>query len=328
MKEKYKDIFTKTALCCSGFGMISNAVFVPASAEIMKAFPDAGSFVTGYVLSGNFIMSIPFAILSAWLARYISKKKLLIAALFMFFAGGFGNAFVSDMYLMAVARTLDAASDGVITTIAASLIAEVYKDEKTRSQVMGRKEAVASVLGIFTGFLSGLLVKFGWRYAFALNAFSLIPLVLGIIFIPNTKPEREQIKEKFRIDRKTAVHILGNLFCFGLIQLIFCQVIYLIAAIIEEEQIGGSVYAGAMSYPYYSVLIAQDVPEVQVSFWMSAYSVVVYTVASFSTYVPGFISRIFHTSTVLESFVYSGGLLVLVGLILTLSGKMRKKQLP
>ncbi len=387
MKKNHRETCTKIALCCSGFGMISNAIFVPASVEIMKAFPNAGEFLTGYVLSGNFIMSVPFALLSAWLARYISKKKLLIAALFMFFAGGFGNAFVPDMYFMAAARTLDAASDGVITTIAASLIAEVYKDEKTQSQVLGRKEAVSSVLGIFTGILSGLLVGFSWRFAFALNAFSLIPLVFGIIFIPDSKPERERSKEKFHLDAKTAVHILGNLCLFGLIQLIVCQVIYLIAAIIEEEGFGGSVYAGAMtsiinismffaymafspvymkmkrklhpvmflaaggamilmtvsgkeaaftvfvvlaafagamSYPYYSVLIAQDAPEVQVSFWMSIYSVVTYTVASFSTYVPGIIEKVFHISSILETFFYSGGLLLLTGIVLAGKGMMKK----
>lgn len=382
MKAKYHDFFTKTALSCSGFGMISNAIFVPASAEIMREFAGEGDFLIRYVISGNFIMSVPSALLSAYLARYIGKKRLLTAALVLFFMGGFGNVFVPNLWSMAVARTLDAVSDGMITTISASLIAEVYKDEETQSRVLGRKEAVASIFGIATGVLSGILVTHGWRYAFFLNAFSLISLVLAILFIPDTPPEGKKLKEKFKIDRKTAGHIMKNLLFFGLIQLICCQVIYLIAAIITEERLGDSIYAGAMtsvintamfaaymifsplylkirrkiqpvmfllagtgmmlmsattdkifftilvimaaaagalSYPYYSFVIAQDVPEVQVSFWMSVYSCMVFTVASFSTYVPGLISDIFHTRTIVQTFVYSGGLLVAAGIFLFLN---------
>ncbi len=388
MKAEYRDFLTKTALCCSGFGLISNAIFVPASAEIMREFSDGGEFLMRYVISGNFIVSVPFALFSAYLTRYISKKKILVAALAMFFAGGFGNVFVPNLWSMAAARTLDAASDGMITTVAASLIAEVYKDERTQSQVLGRKEAVASVLGIGTGVLSGILVSRGWRYAFVLNVFSLIPLLLAVIFIPDTVPEGKRLQEKFRIDGKTAGHIIKNLLFFGLIQLIVCQVIYLIAAIIEEEGMGNSVYAGALtsvintamffaymafsplylkirrriqpflflttgismmlmpmvenrmvfillviatafagalSYPYYSLVIAQDAPEIQISFWMSVYSCMIFTVASFSTYVPGVIRSVFHTTTILQTFCYSGGVLGAAGIFLLLEYIIKKE---
>ena len=160
-------------------------------------------------------------------------------------------AFAPNMAAMAAARALDAASDGVITTISASLIAEVFLDEKRRSQAMGWRQAVSSLLGIGAGVASGVLALGNWRHAFYLNAFGIVCIILAVGYVPMTPPEGQRsqsgVLAALKENPASTRMILVELVLFALSQIVFYQAIYLLGGIVEELGLGTSALTGVLT---------------------------------------------------------------------------------
>ena len=379
MKAKF---WTKIALCCAGYGMVSNSIVTPAITAIQASFQGMASSMTKFILSGPNLISIPAALLTAILTRYISKRKLLILSLGVFCIGGIGGAVAWNPFSMAVTRALDGASDGINTVVACALIAEVFKDdEKTQSQVYGWMNGLTSVLGIITSFVAGVLATINWRFGFLLNCFGLISLVLAVLFVPETPVESIGVSNRTegRSELKKYIfRLIVNLLVFAVLVMVFEQLVFLVDIIVSELELGTSVLSGAyssliciamslsyivfgtiymkvkylmpifmlmlsgigmviMSYSsnvvafgiliavvafaamtsvaYYPAIIARIVPLSQVSFWMSIYTVIMYSVSYLSVYLPNIFMNMFGTATISGTFLYSGGLLIAVGIL-------------
>ena len=383
MKKISREFWIKAALCCAGYGLVSNAIITPIFAAITQEFPNASDGLVNFTRTGNFIISVPFALLTAPLTKYVSKKKLLVVALTLFCIGGIGAAFSTSMAFLAVTRMFDAASDGMATALVCSLITEVFKDEKTRSQVMGLQNGFSCALGIIIGIPAGFLATFGWRYAFLLNCGCLLSLALVIFFVPDIPPVRTREEPSANIVKSAYRGQVGvvvlNLIMFFIIQMLYSQILYMLGSIVDELNLGTTVFSGTMvsainitmvatyavfspcylklkrwlpitcfiatglgmglmavtgtrflfgvlvvvttlaaslAYPYCPLVIGDCIPEDRAPFWMSVYSVILYTANSVSSYIPSWISSVTGTKTIAGTFVYSGGLLVVLAVVM------------
>ncbi len=151
MKDK-KNLMCKAAIVSCGYGIFSDSVIVPVITGIYEEFPSASMFLKNYVLTGGYLFSLFASLAAGILMKKISKRKLMLFGSICFFIGGFGAVFTSSMEYLALMRTLDGLSDGILAATALSLITELYKDERER----------ASMIGLYTG----VSAAFGFAFSF------------------------------------------------------------------------------------------------------------------------------------------------------------------
>lgn len=70
----------------------------------------------------------------------------------MFIFGGTAGFFTKDILFLAVTRTIDAISDGLLLSVSNSLIIELFTDEAQRGRVFGWSNASSCIYGIFASF--------------------------------------------------------------------------------------------------------------------------------------------------------------------------------
>lgn len=174
--SKLRESMLKIAICCAGYGIISDAIIVPLVTSLFGEngeFPQTGLFIQNYIISGNSIGAI-FAIgLSGWLMKYVSKRKLLIAGTTLFFVASVSCAFINNVMMLAILRTLSTASAGILSVVTTALIIEMWRTEKEQGQMFGWYNATSAIFGTIITIASGYAVLRSWRLSFLINAISI-----------------------------------------------------------------------------------------------------------------------------------------------------------
>lgn len=247
--KKNRDIFVKLAILCAGYGVFSDAVVVPLISSIFAEFPDSSTFLMNFIITGPALISIPVALIAGELARYVSKKDILIVGFMLYLVGGLGGAYANSMVFLAVMRTFSGAAAGIIGVLAMALIPEIYSDLRERGQVIGWYNATSALFGIGMTFAAGLLAIDSWRNAFYVNAFSVVSLLLIIFFLPRTAPEGRRRKEK-AVGKKVKYPFgkvtLLMLACFT-IGVLYCVIYYTIDIYVAEKALGSSALSGTLT---------------------------------------------------------------------------------
>lgn len=238
------------ALCFVGWGQMSDSVIVPLTTSIYHEFPDSSLFLKNFVLSGSCLIAVPSALVSGVLSRYISKKKLLLISIVLFMAGGIGGYFCSSMEMLAIMRAIDGASDGICVTLVCTLISELFKDEKLKSNVFGWNQSVSAVFGIAMSMFSGwMAVTAGWRTAFLIHVLDLITLILVYCFIPETPIPQRNESHRLRLytPRKNIWCIAVNILVY-LAACVMCSLVYYTVDLyVAETAIGNSMVSGSIA---------------------------------------------------------------------------------
>ena len=238
------------ALCFTGWGQMSDSVVVPLANAIYGEFPDSSLFLSNFVLTGSCLFAVPSALLSGVLTKYIGKKKLLIASVIMFMIGGFGGYFSTSMEFLAFTRALDGASDGISVTLIASLIAELFADEKLRSNVYGWNAAISALFGIVMALFAGwACITIGWRYAFLIHVIDFITLFMIICFLPDLPVKERTNSHGFTLyTQKDAMHRIVRQLLFYLILCTLTSLIYYTVDLyVSETGIGNALLSGELS---------------------------------------------------------------------------------
>lgn len=251
-KADKKSILCAAALVSCGYGIFSDSVVVPLLTSIYSEFPDTSVFLKNFIVTGGYLFSLIAALLSGWLIKRIDKKILLFLGMLCFTVGGVGGFFSTSVEFLAVMRILDGISDGVLTVTAMSMVAELYHEEKIRAMMIGVYNGVSAAFGAMLSFLSGIVVEHcDWRYAFLLNAVSLISLLLIVIAIPSVRPNRANGDEP-----KMIHSLLGKLITPKTCRVYFehfissawyCMLFVLVDLYVNEKGFGGSVLSGSIS---------------------------------------------------------------------------------
>lgn len=247
--KKNKDLLVKLAILCAGYGVFSDAVVVPLISSIFAEFPNSSTFLMNFIITGPALISIPIALITGELARYISKKDLLIAGFVIYLIGGVGGAFANSMIFLAVMRAFSGIAAGIIGVLAMALILEIYSDLKERGQVIGWYNATSALFGIGMTFVAGLLAVVSWRNAFYINAFSIVSLLLIIFFLPRTAPEGKRKKDKTRIKKEKYPFGKATLLmmaCFA-IGVLYCVIYYTIDIFVAEKTLGTPALSGTLT---------------------------------------------------------------------------------
>ena len=171
----------KVALWTAGYGALSDSVIVPLLSAILEEFSDASETMRNLFVSGaSAVMAMIFAMLTGVLMRHFSKRKLLILGTTLFAIGGIGGAFAHSMEFLLLTRMLDGMSDGIIMTTAASLVAQLFPDEKERSSFFSYNTVFSALFGMATASIAG--VHF---YNLAKHFFSFLKILMLLYPVVN-----------------------------------------------------------------------------------------------------------------------------------------------
>lgn len=255
---KDKKFWLKVALCTCGFGQYSDNVIIPLLNSIFSEYPSTGLFMQNFIITGCAAASVVSALISGFLMKYISKRKLLIAGTALFAIGGMGGAFSNSINMLAFTRVLDAASDGLLLAVATSFIAETFSDIKERGEVLGWSNASSSIFGIVVSFFSGIIAVHAWRSAFLLNGISLISMILVVLFVPddsqtcNKETNLNENHEKNNGNKQAQfgrykLKVFGSILLLLVLGSCGCQIYFLIDLFVAERGIGNSVLSGSIT---------------------------------------------------------------------------------
>lgn len=226
---------------------------IPMVNAISVEFSNASAFLLNYVISGNAILALISGLVTGVLLRYIRRKPLLIGGTLVFAIGGIGGAFSTSLEFLAVMRSLDAISDGILTVTTAVMIVELWKSEKEQSFVFGMHSAFAGTFGCIVGIFAGYISVHSWRHVFYINGVTFISVILCILFVPDTKPPKYEHKEEGHLEEWEKRLVWKPLPFVGILgaMLVLGSLCYMIAMLLDlfiaEQGIGNSIITGYMS---------------------------------------------------------------------------------
>jgi len=174
-------IFGVTLMVVMGVATIS-----PAFPVIIRGLGvterEVGLLISCFTLPG-----VLFAPVIGIMADRVGRKKILVAALFLFGAAGGGCAFAGDFRLMLVLRFLQGLGATSMGTLNVTILGDLYTGKK-RTAVLGYNIGILSLGTALYPALGGGLAMLGWRYPFLLPLVA-IPLgVLVMIHLKNPEP--------------------------------------------------------------------------------------------------------------------------------------------
>ena len=241
------------AICSAGFGFASDMVIIPLVTALQNDFPAANELLFSFVISGNAIVAMVFGLSTAFLMKFFRKKTLLIFGLMAFLIGGVGGYFCNSLQSLAILRSIDAASDGILTVTQASLIIDLWREEKEQNSIFALAHIIPLIFGTLFSIVAGYAAQVNWHYAFLSDAVVIIPLVLCIIFIPKNDISKG-VSNRKEVTTEVQSNVSFKPFIFALIVLVYIcaqSINYSIAMLqdvyIFEQNIGNSVLTGYMS---------------------------------------------------------------------------------
>jgi MFS family permease len=162
---------------------IPQSMLNPVLPAIQEAFPNVAPSVIQLLSTIPSLCCVVFSPVYGKLTDYITRRKILFAAIVLLLAGGILPAFVDNFTLFLVLRFVMGAGVGLLTPAAADLIV-IFFDGSTRQMMMGWNQAAASVGGVVFQLIGGYLAGINWRYACIATAVCAVFYLIAFIIIP------------------------------------------------------------------------------------------------------------------------------------------------
>ncbi|NTW73020.1 MAG: MFS transporter [Eubacteriaceae bacterium] len=247
--SKGKMILFLTALFLTNVGIMADMVIVPAIGSFFEVFGDQINLVN-FIISGPVLISVISALACGKLIQLFSKKTLLTFGFALFAIGSIlGVAIESALYIAAM-RALVGVGIGFINVTAMALIAEFFVDESKRSAMIGAFNASMAGVGAVIGLIAGFFAVNSWHSVFKVYWVGVPILIMVILFIPKTLPEKESLDEyqkpvkKEPIPLKTFGAMCVSMFIWNAI---YGVIFFQIAVYVLEKGIGNESLAGLLS---------------------------------------------------------------------------------
>jgi MFS family permease len=171
--------------------LLTGSMTVLAGAGIAAAIPEIQENFASHKNAEFFskmMLSVPalfIALLAPFAGQIIDRfgrKTLLIVSLIVYAVAGTSGFYLSDIISLLIGRALLGVAVAGIMTINVTLIGDYFSGSE-RSRFMGWQGAFMAFGGVLFVSVGGLLADFSWRMPFLVYAFSIIVLILTIIYI-------------------------------------------------------------------------------------------------------------------------------------------------
>lgn len=218
MNKKSKAGLTITILFISMLQM-GGMGLSPSLASIAADMPEVPLAVVQSLTSFPSLMMIFVCLIANKIIERTGKKSVLLTGAVCISAVGIlGYLFNSSIVLLYCWAALLGVGFGTVLPTTSGILAENY-NEKERGGLMGIQSVFTNIGAMYLTYVGGWVAAIHWKLNYLVYLYALIPVILGIIFLPNDRPtadsgRKEEEKIKFSTLNKAT-------WIFGLITFLF-----------------------------------------------------------------------------------------------------------
>ena len=155
------------------------------------------------------------SLLGGWLVRRIGVKRAVIGSASVWIVAGCLDVFVGDLRPLIVLRFIEGAGTASLMVSGVTLLG-LLPDELKRGAMAGWQTLIATVAGLVTQVLAGMIGDIQWRWVFLLHLLAL-PIVLAAVRLPtHIAPPRTQAVGGSGFWRRYPYALAALAFLFGL----------------------------------------------------------------------------------------------------------------
>ncbi|HIS34880.1 MAG TPA: MFS transporter [Candidatus Avirikenella pullistercoris] len=164
----------------------------PILGELENVFKGAGQFEIQMLESLPSYVIIPFVLLSGKLSMSKNKNRILFIGLALFVVSSLLYFTANSITMLLVYSITLGIGAGIVIPFSTGLIADFFSGVRRTTQ-LGIVSSVTNIMLVLATLLAGFLAGIGWKYAFIVYCFSIIPLIL-VFFIPKQAAVRVPVK--------------------------------------------------------------------------------------------------------------------------------------
>lgn len=162
----------------------------PSLASISAEMPEVPVSIVQTLTSFPSLVMIFVCLLANKLVFKFGKKLiLLVGAACISAVGLLGYLFNSSIVLLYIWAALLGVGFGTVLPTTSGVLAENYEG-KARSTLMGVQSVFTNIGAMYLTYVGGWAAAVHWHLNYLVYLYALIPVILGIIFLPNDKPNQ------------------------------------------------------------------------------------------------------------------------------------------
>ena len=229
--------------------MASDMIIVPILDLLYSAFSEYSVTVVALAYNIAGFAFIPASLLTPYLCRKYSMRKLMLAGTLLCLIGGGLGGLSENLYYIIGMHFVEGIGAGFCTNIIPIYIARLCTDERDVLRMDAWNGTVGTLLGFLVTICSGQAASlFGWQKAYFVYFLELTVLFLQICFLPDTEPEKADVEGNEELRGKTltprVLRWLAEVFVFALfINLMWTHQ----AGYLAENGLGGADVSGIAS---------------------------------------------------------------------------------
>ena len=162
--------------------------------EMMKTFSEYDRSALELLMSAPSFTMLLMIALTPVISKFLSERFMVIAGLTTFGISGLVPVFVKSYTVIFIARIFMGLGIGLLNAKAVSMIGERFSGE-LRSKLQGLRCSMETLGQSALMLLVGLLLPYGWNYAFLVYASAFIILLMYLAFVPAPNPLRSDMAD-------------------------------------------------------------------------------------------------------------------------------------
>ena len=221
----------------------------PSLASISAEMPEVPVSVVQTLTSFPSLVMIFVCLLANKLVFKLGKKVILLTgAACISVVGRLGYLFNSSIVLLYVWAALLGVGFGTVLPTTSGVLAENYEG-RGRSILMGAQSVFTNIGAMYLTYVGGWMAAIHWHLNYLVYLYALIPVILGIIFIPNDKPAIAA-STAGQEERVSVRSLSRNTWVYGAITFLF-MILYgvhsaNVSFFVEEKSLGSPAVVGTI----------------------------------------------------------------------------------
>lgn len=181
----------KITLLIISLSQLGSMAISSVISEILEAFPDVPDQTVQFLMTFPGLFILITSLLSAFLARYISQKKLAVTGLILNTVTAVGGLLFHGniVILFCWAATLGLGIGMWMPLVNA--IASAHFESNERASLLGRISSAQNIGAVFMTVVGGALAVMAWHFVYLVYFIAVPGLICAVIYLPDEKAHSE-----------------------------------------------------------------------------------------------------------------------------------------
>ena len=171
---------------------------VPVLSLVSEKYADKSTSTIQLLQTIPYALLIAASLLVGKLSALFSKKKVILAGMLIVAVFGIIPFFFDGFNVLLCCRILIGFGFGIVSPMIAAVIAEFASDDK-KAGMMGLIVVGMGIGAMIGNLLGGVLAGIGLRWFYLIYLFVFAWIILIMILLPDTQPEKKQERKGFHI---------------------------------------------------------------------------------------------------------------------------------